>query len=227
MGVVPDNDVVVDGDVEHLADSNEPLGDLDVFWAGVRVAAGVVVRDDDARRTRPNRLAEDLSRAHNGHGKRPNMDDRVMHHLALRVEQHDDELLFLFEPQLRSQELSGVGGSGDYGVAAASRPLHSPPDLDPGKGPNRFVRFDAKLRELVFRKIGDPVKLARQGRPAMNGFIRLRLVFLRLGRGNSQRDQIDESQGARREMPEPHVGRVFCGMHRRQVRRESPHLLPD
>ncbi len=52
-----DDDVIKDPDTDEFADFAEPAGDLDVLLAGCRIAAGMIVEEDDGG----GAVADDLS----------------------------------------------------------------------------------------------------------------------------------------------------------------------
>ena len=60
MPVQSDDDVVVHGDAQSLARLDDLAGDLDVLLAGLRVAAGMVVHQDQRCRAEVERALDHL-----------------------------------------------------------------------------------------------------------------------------------------------------------------------
>lgn len=58
-----DDEVVDKVNIKELGRSNDFTGDTDIFWRGLRVAGGVVVRKDKGRAIIADRDAEDLGDA--------------------------------------------------------------------------------------------------------------------------------------------------------------------
>src|SRR5687767_760122 len=60
VGRVSDDDVIEDFDFEKLTGSNEVPSNFDVRLGWCRIAARMIMRDDDCRRTRHNRQSKNL-----------------------------------------------------------------------------------------------------------------------------------------------------------------------
>ena len=85
--------VVEDLDPQDLGGPHKPLRDLTVLRAGLRLAAGVIVRQDHARRTRPDGRLEDLPGMDEGLREGAYADQRRAQDLVFGVQEHDDEVL--------------------------------------------------------------------------------------------------------------------------------------
>ncbi len=90
--LVADDEVVDQFDIEKAARGHELLGRLDVLGGGRRVAAGVVVAENEARAVADDRGAEDLRDAHDRAIDGALIAADLLDQLALGVQQQDDHL---------------------------------------------------------------------------------------------------------------------------------------
>ena len=90
-----DDQVVVHGDAERLADLDDGLRHLDVGARGRRVAGGMVVHEDDGGRGKLERAADHLARIDRRVVDRAGLLHLVGEELVLLVEEEDAELLAL------------------------------------------------------------------------------------------------------------------------------------
>ena len=84
---VTDDEVIEDVDAEEFASSRKASRDLVVLRTRRRVAAGVIVREDDRRRVRENRRFEHFARVNDRAVERATTDLVIADHLMLRRKQ--------------------------------------------------------------------------------------------------------------------------------------------
>jgi len=80
-------------DAHQHPGGHQPVREIDVFLARLRIARWMIVKYDDGRCATSRRLSEDLAGMHDAGIERPDRDDRRAGHAVLRVQQHDTELL--------------------------------------------------------------------------------------------------------------------------------------
>jgi len=89
----PDDYVVVYGDVQQSAGRDELLGDRAIVRRRHRIAAGMIVDEDDRRRPLGDRLSKNLARVHEGRRQQPTRDRHIAFQPMLRVEHGHVKLL--------------------------------------------------------------------------------------------------------------------------------------
>ena len=115
VGVVADDEVVEQLDVEQAAGGERLGGQVEVVRRRRRVARRMVVDEDDAGRVEPDRVAEELADPDQRRRHVALVDRRDAQDVVLRVEHHDPQLLALEPAHLEDQPVGDV-------VRAADRP---------------------------------------------------------------------------------------------------------
>lgn len=91
--VLAQHNMVQHGDAEQLAAFLEALSQSPVFLTGNRIAAGVVVGQDDGARVHQDEWLEDFARVDDAHGDRSDAHGVDTDDSMLGVEAHDHEML--------------------------------------------------------------------------------------------------------------------------------------
>ena len=88
MAAAPHDDVVEQRNAEQLSSMAEAIGERDILRARRRIAARMVVHDDDARSARPDGRSEHLPRMNQTRGERAARDLAPADGTAARIEHH-------------------------------------------------------------------------------------------------------------------------------------------
>lgn len=114
-----DDDVVNDGDSDDFGGLFQSLGDTDVLIAGRRIAAGMVVNDQDTVGGVADGRAEDFAGMDQAVSKSANGDLMAVDRYVLCVERHNPELFLLaftsHPAEFVQTELDRGGWAGDPG----------------------------------------------------------------------------------------------------------------
>ena len=123
-----DDEVVEQGDVEQPAGGERLRGQVQVVGRRRRVAARVVVDEDDARRVEPDRVAEQLADPDQRRADVALVDRRDAQDVVLRVEEDDAQLLALEAAHLEDEPVGDVARAADR--PAAGRPVGEQPPTE-------------------------------------------------------------------------------------------------
>ena len=116
--VLAQHNMVQHGDAEQLAAFLEALSQSPVFLTGNRIAAGVVVGQDDGARVHQDEWLEDFARVDDAHGDRSDAHGVDTDDSMFRVETDDQEMLAIevieerHEQPVRSLGISDPDGRG-------------------------------------------------------------------------------------------------------------------
>ena len=228
VGVVADDEVVEQADVEQPA-GGEGLGrQVQVVGRRRRVARRVVVDEDDARRVEPDRVAEELADADERGADVALVDGRDAQHVVLRVEQHDAQLLALEPAHLEDQPVRDVARAADR--PAAGRPVGQQPsaELERGDQLGRTGLADpGQARELEVRGPGEAGQAVVAGQDVRGQVDRGSAAR---PRSPDQREQLRGGQTGRAAQGQPLArplgGRELADRAARRTRRGRPARPP-
>ena len=200
-----DDEVVDQLDFQDGASLDQLPRGVQVVRGGERVAAGVVVADDDAGAVGGDGGAEDLGDAQDGAVDGALVAQDVAHHLVLAVQEQDAQLFVVQVGHLHHQQVRRVGGRVDAVLLFRLQRAQAPPDLQGGLqlrrlGPSHAV-FGAQLAEVGPHQPGEAAvpgqELARQ----LEGVV-----------ASGTRAQGDGEQFRRREGRWPRVLEALAGL---------------
>ncbi len=124
-----DDDMVDQFYLEDRAGLDQLPRGVDVVLRGGRIAAGVVVADDDARAVAGDGGAEDLGHAQDRAVDGSLVAQHVAHHLVLAIQQQDAQLLVVQAGHLHHHQVRRVGGRVDAVLLSRLQHAQAPPDL--------------------------------------------------------------------------------------------------
>lgn len=157
MTMFADNQVIMDRDLERLADRDDLLGHVDVVGRRLRVARGVVMHEDDRASAKFERPSHDF----------PGIDGRVIDR-ADALHFVGEQAIFLVKKQ-------------DTKFFVVEKSHHCPAIIDHrGKTRKRQTFFDRRFRQACRRRLDDlqfddrglakPIDFAQTLGPCRNGF---------------------------------------------------------
>ena len=151
--------MIGDGDAEQRARLLEDAREAMVLGARRRVAARMVVHEDDVRRSAADRRLEHLTRMHERIRECADGHVRGHQHLVLRTQRQDEKVFALLRSEARAQQLCHILRLADT-RAALRRTLCTPSKFERGEHGCRLCHADArdarKLRTGHREDLGKP-----------------------------------------------------------------------
>ncbi len=163
--VVPDDEVVEQLDVQQPAGRQRRRGQVEIVRGGCRVAAWMVMHEDDSRCIESDGIAIQLPHPHERRADVALVDRGDPQDVVLRVEQDDAELLALQAAHLQDQPVREVARAADDRPGLRPVRQHPPAELERGDELRRLGAADARDRAQFQLRCPGQLRSGRRGEP--------------------------------------------------------------